>query len=412
MSLWRDGDFLKLWAGQTVSLFGSRFTGLAVQFVAAVTLQATAAEMGLLAAVNTAPLLLSLFAGVWVDRHRRRTTMIAADVGRALLLATIPGAALLGTLSLLQLYAVGFLTAALGVLFDVAYTSYLPTLVERNRLVEGNSKLSASGAAANVAGFAVGGAVVDAIGAPLAVGLDAVSYVVSVASLLLIRRPEPPTSHGSAPVLAEIREGIGLVLGSPILRAFAGCVATSNLATAIFFGLYVIYGTRELGLDATAVGLVYGIGVVGAVVGAGIAGRVTDRLGIGPTLVATALLGSLEVAPAVVATPATAVPLLLLSSAVGNFGWSLYNVGQVSVRQTIVPAEHQGRLSATMSFLGGGVIPIGGLIGGALGEALGLRGAIAISAVGSALSSLWIALSPVRAIRRMPDVESSGDAGW
>jgi hypothetical protein len=403
-SLWRRGDFMKLWVAQTVSLFGSALSRLAVPFLAATTLGAGAVEMGVLEAAESAPaLIVGLLAGVWVDRYRRRNFLIAGDLGRALLLATIPITAFAGLLTMGQLYAVNFAAGALGVFFTVAHRSYLPALVERSRLVEGNSKLRLSGSVTAVAGPSLAGLVIQALGAAAAVALDALTFAASALLVGLIRRREAALPAPQAPLLAQLREGFGVVLGSPWLRPLAACLATSNFASNMFFALYILFGTRELGLDAAALGLAYGIGATGALAGALVAPQAAARLGIGPAIIAGALVGSLEVVPAALATPALALPLLVLSSWLGNFGWVVYGVNEASVRQVLVPAGLQGRMNATLTFLVAGMLPLGALAGGALGELLGLRATIALAAAGSALAFLWVLFSPLRGLARLPD---------
>ena len=207
----------------------------------------------------------------------------------------------------------------------------------------------------------------------------------------------------------QVREGLGVVVRHPVLRAFAGCLATSNLTSSAFFALYILFGTRELGLTAAALGLVYGLGASGALVGAVLAPWAAARLGIGRAVLVGAWMGSLEVVPVVVATPRTAVPLLVASSLLGNCGWVLYNVNATSVRQAVTPLALQGRVHATMHFLMSGMLPLGALAGGALGEGLGLRATITLAAGGSVLASLWVWYSPVRAMVRVP--EAAGEAG-
>jgi Na+/melibiose symporter-like transporter len=403
-TLWRHADFMKLWVGQTVSLFGSSLSRLALPLIAAITLNATPAQMGLLAAVGTAPsLVVGLFAGVWADRYRRRKLLIVGDVGRALLLATIPAAAFLGVLSLAQLYIVGFLGGVFTVFFDVASRSYLPTLIDRRQLVEGNGKLELSGSITAVAGPSLAGIVIQAITAPMAIVMDAVSYVASALCVFLIRRREEAPQMSRAPMVAQVREGLSIVFRNPLLRAFAGCLATSNFTSSVFFALYILYGTRELGLNAAALGLVYGIGASGALVGAMLAPWVAARLGVGWAIIAGAFLGSLEVLPVVFATPSLAVPLLLLSSLLGNFGWVVYNVNETSVRQAVTPMALQGRMNATFIFIVSGMLPLGALAGGAFGQVLGLRETITLAAFGSLLSFLWVLFSPVRGLARIPE---------
>src|SRR5437868_10909625 len=243
--LWRHSEFVKLWTGQTISLFGTEVSQLAIPLTAALVLNATPAQMGLLAALEYAPfLLLSLFAGVWVDRMYRRPVLIVADIGRALLLGSIPLSALLGLLRIEQLYVVGLMTGVLTVFFDVAYQSYLPVLVKREHLVEGNSKLEVSRSVAQIAGPGVAGALVQVITAPLAVLVDALSFVASVISLLLIRVREPaPVRHdgNAGSIWSELREGLDVVLGNPLLRSIAGCTGTSNLFGNGVMAVYVLY---------------------------------------------------------------------------------------------------------------------------------------------------------------------------
>jgi MFS-type transporter involved in bile tolerance (Atg22 family) len=403
-SLWHHADFMNLWVGQTISLFGSALSRLAIPLIAALALNATPAEMGLLAAAGTAPtLLVGLFAGVWVDRIRRRTLLIVGDVGRAILLLTIPAAAFMGLLTMVQLYVVGFLTGVFSVFFDVASRSYLPTLIDRRQLVEANGKLELSGSITAIAGPSMAGLVIQAITAPLAIVLDAISYAVSAVCVIFIRHREDAPQISRVPMVSQIREGLRVVFGNPLLRAFAGCLATSNFASNAFFALYILFGTRELGLNAAELGLAYGLGASGAVIAAMIAQWVTSRMGVGRALILGAFLGSLEVLPVVFATPRSALLLLLLSSLLGNFGWVLYNVNALSLRQAVTPMALQGRVNATFSFLVSGMLPLGALVGGALGNGLGLRNTILLAAIGSLFASLWVLFSPVRNVRRIPE---------
>jgi MFS family permease len=402
-NLWRDADFLKLWVGQTISMFGSSLSRLAIPLIAALMLNATPAEMGFLAALGTAPsLLIGIFAGVWVDKFKRRTILIVSDVGRALLLITIPAAAYLGILKMVHLYCISFLVGIFTVFFDITSRSYLPSLIDRTQLFDGNSKLELSGSITSIAGPSLAGLIIEAVTAPIAVIFDAVSYLLSGMCIFFIQRREQAPVKSNAPVLPQMREGFNIVFANPLLRAFAGCLATSNFASNIFFALYILFGVRELGLNAAQLGLVYGLGASGALVGAIVAPWVAARIGIGRALMLGALIGSLEVMPVIFATPSSAAALLFLSSLLGNFGWVLYNVYAVSLRQAIVPSAMQGRVNATFSFLVAGMLPLGALAGGWLGTILGLRNAILIAAVGSLLSVLWIVFSPARGVAQMP----------
>jgi MFS family permease len=404
--LWQHADFLRLWSGQTVSQFGSQVTQLALPLTAAITLQATALQMGILGAAEFAPFLLfGLFAGVWADRRPRRRILVAADLGRALLLGLIPLAALFDVLRIELLYAVGFLAGILTVFFDVAYQSYLPLLVERAQLVEGNTKLEVSRSVAQVAGPGLGGALVQLLTAPVAIAVDALSFLASAAFLATIRRAEPHPRGGPRPgVWSDIGAGVGVVFGNPLLRAIAGCTATSNLFSNVGMAVYVLYVTRELGVTPSLLGVVFAVGSGGALVGALLAGRIARRFGLGSTIVGSALLfplGSLMVVAAG-GPPLVVAAILVAGQAAQTFCSPVYNVNQVSLRQAITPDRLQGRMNATMRFVVWGTIPIGSLAGGFLGDAIGLRPTLLVGALGSGLSFLWVLLSPVRALRDQP----------
>lgn len=402
-SLWRHSDFLKLWTGETVSLFGSQFTVLAMPLIATLTLNATAGEMGVLNALDTAPfLLVGLLAGVWVDRLRRRPILMTANIGRALVLSGVPLAAWLGVLRLEQLYVVGFLAGVLTVFFDVAYQSYLPALVDRRQLIEGNSKLEVSRSTAQIGGPAIAGLVVQALSAPLAIALDALSFLWSALFLALIRGHEPaPDRSNGKPFLPELREGLGVVFGDSSLRSIAGCTGTMNLFGSGIWALYVLFAVRELELDSARIGFIWSVGSATVMLGVLIAGRASERFGLGPTIVASAFVGGLANLPLVFANPSSAVFLLILAGLVGSLTTPVYNINQVSLRQAITPDRLQGRMNATMRFLVWGTMPVGALMGGALGEAIGLRPAIAVFAIGELLGFLWLLPSPVPGLRRI-----------
>lgn len=404
-SLWRHRDFVKLWTAQTISVFGDQFTGLAIPLIAALALNATPGQMGILTAVERAPfLVVGLVAGVWVDRLSRRPILIAGDLGRALVLLTIPLAAVAGVLGMFHLYVIGLLVGLLTVFFDVAYQAYLPSLVERRQLVEGNSRLEATRSLASLAGPGVAGVVIQILSAPLAIVLDALSFVVSGGLIGMIRRREPrPDRPVRSRMMAEVREGLAVVFGNRFLRSIAGCTGTSNFFSSALFTLYILFVTRELGLGPAQIGLIFSLGNVSGLLGALAAGRLGARLGVGPVIVGSALLGGVGFVPVPLATPQIAFPLLVLSGLLFSFAVPVYNISQVSLRQAITPLRLQGRMNATMRFLVWGTMPPGGLAGGALGEALGLRPAIAIAAAGGALAFLWVLFSPVRGLRAIPE---------
>ncbi len=422
--LWRDSDFMKLWIGETVSLLGSQITPFALPLVAILVLNATPDQMGILGAVEFAPfLLIGLFAGVWIDRRRRRPILIGADIARTLLLATIPIAAMLNALSMMQLYIVGFLVGIFTVFFDVSYQSYLPALVKREKLVEGNSKLEISRSVATIAGPGLAGQLVQLVTAPIAIAIDAVSFLVSAIFLSLIRVPEPdPVPHGERRSFwMEIREGLNVVLGNPLLRSIAGCTATANLFGSIMGAVLLLYLTRVLHIEPGLLGLIFSIGSIGALVGALYAGRAAQRFGVGPTIVGSALLGglgSLFIPFAAGPLPVIAVLLIGAQFLMGLSG-TIYNINQVSLRQTITPDRLQGRMNATMRFMVWGTMPIGSLIGGGMGTALsnsmgdgpGLQATLLIGAVGGVLAFLWVFMSPVRALWAHPEPAVPAPAG-
>jgi MFS family permease len=413
-SLWRHRDFLKLWTADTVSQFGSSISGLAIPFVAIVVLQASALQVGLLQALDTLPfLLISLPAGVWVDRLRRRPLLILGDLGRAVALAWIPLAHILGVLAMWQLYVVGLVVGGLTVFFDVAYQSYLPALVDRDQLVDGNAKLQISASAAEVAGPPVAGLLIGALTAPIAVLLDAISFLGSALFIFGIRRHEPEPEQEReldgtrAGMLAEMRDGLRYVLSHRLLRNIAACTGSSNLFGSMAWAVLLLYLVRQLGMGAESIGIVFGVGSVGFLLGALLPARIQRLIGLGPTIIVSALVGGGALLLVPLAPAASPIPFLLAAQLLIGIGQVVYNVSQVSLRQAITPDRMQGRMNATMRFLVWGTMPIGAVIGGYLGGAIGLRETLFVGAIGEALSFLFVLFSPVRSLRSMPDARPS-----
>lgn len=403
--LWRQPDFMKLWVGETISVFGSQVTALALPLTAVVVLNSTPTEMGLLGAIEFAPFLfLSLFAGVWVDRLRRRPVLISADIGRAILLGSIPVASALNILNIWYLYVIGLLTGIMTVFFDVAYQSYLPSLVEREQLVEGNGKLEVSRSVAQIAGPGVAGVLVQLITAPFAIAIDAISFLFSAFFVGIIRKSEPvearPQKHNS--IWVEIGEGLKVVLGNHLLRSIAGCTSTSNLFGNILMAISTLYIIRELKIEPAVLGLIYSVSSVGALLGAVLAGRTARRVGVGPTIVWSALIGGLSFLFVPLASGSIAIPLLIAGQFIGSMAGTIYNITQVSLRQAVTPHRIQGRMNASIRFMVWGTIPLGSLAGGFLGSAIGLRPTLMVAAVGSLLSFLWVLFSPVRTLQEQP----------
>jgi len=408
--LWRHGDFLKLWSAETISQFGSQVGQLALPLAAILVLDASAFEVAALGTVQFLPFILfTLPAGVWVDRLPRRPILIIGDLGRAVLLATIPIAYVADALTLVHLFVVAFLVGIFQVFFDVAYMSYLPSLVERNQIIEGNSKFEISRSAAQVGGPGLGGILIEVITAPYAILLDAVSFLASGLFILRIRkeepRPEVEMVDGRKPSLwFELKEGLRYVLGTPNLRAQAGCTATSNLFSSVAFSIILVFAVRELDLSAGLIGLIFSVGAAGSLVAALTATRISNRFGIGPTTIAMAtLFGPTMLLVAFAPVGNAAIPFLVAAMLLFGFTVVVYNIVQVSYRQAICPPRLQGRMNSVMRFIVWGTIPIGTLAGGALATWIGLRETIVVGAIGGSLAVLWIVFSPQRHLREMPE---------
>jgi MFS family permease len=413
LGLLREPDFARLWTGETISQLGTQVSALAIPFVAIEILQASTFQVALLNVVDFLPfLLVGLPAGVWVDRLRRRPVMIAGDLGRAVALATIPLAFVAGVLTIVQLYVVGFVVGVLTVFFDVAYQSYLPSLVTRDQLQEGNAKLEISRAGAAVVGPGLAGVLIGVVRAPFAVALDALSFLGSALFLVMIRRPEPaPEAHREdgkpgPGMRREMAEGLRYVLGHAYLKNIAACTATANLFGTVATSVLLVFAVRELGMTAGSIGVAFSIGATGALLGALSANRVSTRLGVGPTIIAFGGVSGLALLPLALAPAGTPQPVLAALVALAAFmtgvATVVYNVAQVSLRQAITPTRMQGRMNATMRWFVWGTIPIGGILGGALGTLLGVREAVLIGALGEMVAILPVLFSPVRGIRKMP----------
>jgi MFS family permease len=406
----RNPDFVRLWIAQTISMFGTQISLLALPLVAVTLLNATPFEVALLGTIEFLPFILfSLPAGAWVDRLRRRPILIIGDIGRGLALVSIPVAYVLGVLTIWQLYVVGFVAGTLTVLFDVAYQSYLPSLVERDQLVDGNGKLEISRTVAQTAGPALGGGLIGLITAPLAILVDAISYGLSALFVWLIRRPEPRPDphvdeHGRqrGGIVSEVRDGLRYVLGNEYLRGIAACTATSNFFGNVAAATLIVYAVRVLELSPAQIGLAYGLGNLGALGGALVADRIRRALGLGRTMIVSVALGGPAILFVALATPATAVPSLVISGLLIGFSSVVYNINQVSFRQAITPLSMQGRMNATMRFIVWGTIPIGAIVGGTIATAVSIQAAIWVGALGSFLAVIPLLVTPVRHLRDMP----------
>ncbi|HEV8250002.1 MAG TPA: MFS transporter [Gaiellaceae bacterium] len=406
--LWRHADFLKLWSAETVSQFGSQITGLALPLVAVLVIEASAFEVSALFVIEFLPFILfAIPAGVWVDRLKRKPILVIADIGRAVLLGSIPLAYAFDVLYLGQLYVVGFLVGICTVFFDVSYQSYLPSLVARDRLVEGNSKLEISRSAAQLGGPGLAGGLVGVVGAPVAILLDAISFVGSALFLFSIRKPEVlPEREEGAPrpsMLKEAKEGLRYVLGNRYLRAISICTGTSNLFWSLGGAILIVYAVRELGMSPALIGLIFSVANAGPMIAALTTNKVFERIGVGRTILGTSMLFSGAATLYPLAPQSFATPFFIAGGVLGGYAAVAYNITQVSFRQAICPERMQGRMNAVIRFLVWGTMPIGALAGGAIGSLIGLRAALWVGAIGALFSFLPIALSPVRSIEKMPE---------
>ena len=398
--LWNHPDFVKLWIGQTVSDLGNGITGIALPLTAALALKATPAQMGILSALEgIAALLVGLFAGVWADRLRRRLILIVTDLGRAALLLSVPLAALFGLLRIEQLYLVAALTGVLTVFFHVADQSFLPALVRQEDLVEGNSKLGASASIAEIGGPALAGPLVQIVTAPGAILFDVGSFLVSACCLWRIRTVEPaPKASQQQAFWHALTEGLRAIVTHPLLRVLAGSAFLFAFFGNFFAALYPLYVVRTIGAPPAILGYLVAAGGVGALAGAFLEQRVVRRFGLGKTL-AGGLFVSRIIGLVVIVLARSplvfAVPLLFFSQLVGDVAISLYLMSEVSLRQSIIPASMLGRLNASMQVLTRGLGAGGALIGGTLGQQVGIRPTLLIAEAGMLLAAIWLFCSPI-----------------
>jgi len=455
-SLFRKPNFAKLWTAATISLFGTGVSQLAIPFIAAVILKAPPGEVGLLATIEFLPFLLfTLPAGVWVDRFPRRRILVIGDLGRAAMLVSIPIAAAAGVLTIWQLYLVGFVNGVMTVFFDVADQSYLPTVLERDELADGNAKLQISQSAATLLGQPVGGGIVALLTAPVAVFIDAISYLGSAALIVSIRegardivagrRAASPVvavdateadqvSAGTAsgvsvaveaavdepgPTLADlpaggmraqIFDGLRFITRHEYLGHIAATTGISNLFGNIGFAIFPVYAYRTLGMTPAAVGLTGGLAGAGILLGALVTTRIQDRIGVGRTIVLAAAATGPVGLLVPIASPETAVLLIGASLFLMSICNVVYNVAQVSLRQAITPDRMLGRMNASMRFLVWGTIPIGSLIGAGLSEVIGVQETIWVSAALGLFAFLPVLISKVPRIQTIPTGEPEASA--
>ncbi len=398
--------FRWLWFAQTASQLGSQFSHLAIPLVGALLLDAKPFEMGLLLAAESVPfLLLGLPAGAIVDRQPKRRILITSDLLRALVLFTIPLAYWLECLTMAHLLLVALLVGVGTVFFDVAYMSYLPQLVGKEHLVDANAKLESTNAGARILGPGLAGSVVQLVGPAVALIADVIGFLASAVALGRIRGERFPAAPVSRLRLTtDIREGLECVWGNPMLRPLLLSTAHFNLFSSASAAVFMLFAVNQLELSATALGTAFALGNVGLLAGAAWAQGASAHFGLGRTIWVTTLLSGLGALLVPLATPATALPMLVTSLAFVGFNMMLYNINQVSLRQSITPTELQGRMNATIRFIAWGIQPLGALAGGMLGETIGLLPTLVVAALGSAGSAFWILTSPVARLRDIPSL--------
>ena len=407
--LWRNPAFVRIWTAATVSIFGSLVTRIALPLAAILVLGSGAVEIAVLRSLDlVATLIFGLVAGAWVDRLRRRPVLIWADLGRAALLGSIPVAFALGILTFWQLLIVSGLAAILTTFFDSADNAYLPTIVERDRLVEANSALAASGSAAEFMAFGISGFLVQAFTAPIAILIDALSFLASAVLLGTIRKEEapPPPREDREPVLAEIREGLRLVVHDPVLRAFAGAQMALAGLWGVFGATFFLFVLDELKLSPVVLGLVAGVGGFSSFIGAVIATRATKRWGIGRVAIVAMLMAAvgnafIPLAPS--GLPIVAVVCLVMQQLVADSAVTVYDVTEVSVRQTLVDDRALGRVTSTFHVSAVVAQLAATLLAGVLAEIIGLRATAWLAPLGGLLGAAILYWSPVRHMDMLPE---------
>jgi len=407
-ALWRHPDFLKLWTGQSISELGSQVSQLAIPWLAAVELHASPLAFSLLGVLGFLPFILfALPAGVWVDRLRRRQILIVGDSARAALLALIPILWAAGVLQIWHLLVLEFVIGIFTVFFDVAYQSYLPALIEREHLIDGNSKLQLTVSIAQVGGPTVSGTLIAAITAPYAIVVDAVSFAISSVFMIGMKHRENlPRQDAAEPrphMWPQVKEGLAWVVGNRNLRAIAGCTGTSNFCSGLMFSIVILYMVRVLHLSSIQAGAVFAVGSAGSIAGALLANRLGKKFGVGSAIVFMAVIFSFGGLAYPLAPKSFPLPLLMAGQLLFGFSAVAYNILQVSYRQAITPERLQGRMNAAMRWIVWGTIPLGTLAGGAIAQATSLHIAIWVGAVLGTPVFLWVLLSPLRSIKEMPE---------
>jgi MFS family permease len=405
--LLRERDFRNFWLGETISLLGDQISLIALPLAAVLVLDAGPADMGYLTAAGLAPhLLLSLPAGVWLDRvARRRRIMIAADLGRALLVATVPLAYAFDALTMAQLYGVAFAVGSLAVFFDLSYSTVFVSITSREHYVEGNALVNGSRSFSFVGGPSLGGLLVQLFSAPFALLADAVSFLVSALFLGRIRADEPPIEPEEGGMRSQIATGMRFIAGSPIFRPMLAGVATLNFFNFVFGALLVLFATRELDIEPGTLGAVLGAGAVGGLVGAVVAGRIGRSLGVGPAFILGCFLfpAPLVLVPLAGGPRPAVLGMLFAAEFLSGFGVMILDINVGAIILAATPHRLRSRATGAFRFVNYGIRPLGALAGGALGSSIGLRPTLFIGSVGALAGLLWLLPSPIPKLRELPE---------
>ncbi|MFC5775871.1 MFS transporter [Ectobacillus antri] len=404
-------DFSKLWVGETISMLGSQISTLAIPLTAVVFLNASPKEMGIMQAMATLPFFLfSLFIGVLVDNRKRRPILIMSNIASLVLLASVPLLYWLDTLTISILVIVQFFIASMAVIFELTYLSYLPTLIDKDKITECNSKLEGSRAVAQIAGPSAGGLLVQIFSAPFAIIIDSLSYLFSVIFLMQIdKKEEAPQKPNKVKVFRQIGEGIITLVRNPILRSLSVSTALLNFFGSAFSSLYVIYVIKNLSINSSSLGIIVGIGSIGALVGATIATKLNKIIGIGNTIILASLISGLGVilVPAITTTNfLILVSILVLSQICIGLGGTVYFISQVSLRQAVTPNHLMGRVNASNRFISRGLMPVGALLGGIIGEVVGVKYTLILISIGAFSPAIWTLFTPVKKLKDISELNS------
>lgn len=406
--LWGHADFLNVWSAETISQFGAQISTFAVPLIAAITLDATPLEMGVLAAAGPAPrMAIGFVAGAWADRLPRRPIMIATDLGRMITSALIPFAAITGNLSFEILLIAAVLTGLQGVFFDAAWVALLPNMVGRKQLTDAMSKLMGSQSLAQVIGPALGGLIVGWIGGPSAMWITVATFALSAWFLMRMRMPEtPPDRSTSATTMwMEVREGLVELWREPVTRALMNSAIVLQFGGWIFLSVYVLFMTNDLGLSSQGIGLVYASGGIGALVGTIVAPRIASKYGVGRSILIGAIGFGISNLPVPLAFywKELALPAVVLSETGAWFFLMIYNVNRSALRQAITPDKLRGRIGAGSMTMVSASVMLGSLTGGVIGDIWGVHEALYVGIVIMALAAIWVWRSPVPGIVEMPE---------